>query len=514
MAKQEDETKNKLANYTKAKSAIEKKMKHLKKELVEILNSYKTILQDQQQSDMESLNAKMESYRCLHQNLEDYKKPAKDMKIENDIQLFLLLVEIKQQYKTYSEFHETLQKDMDDIGSFTLKDKRLPGLIQELSDISCFKYAADGHQSIVDNDKNVAGEFQRNQYCQIDPTVFDDLKAGKKDQASFNDETEMQELETTERVANNDLDNDVDDTECSSTEDVLEKSFLKIKSCSLSKEANLSEYCNISDSCFLPDGQMVLVESLYGYIKVLDTDLKVTVELRLWKSEQKAKHVAVVDRNTVVVFVSPSKLLQFISIKPALKFEQKIHIKCECDGIACYKKELYIYSRCLDELGCFRCEGFQILSFKGEVLKTIPLFDDIDSFCLSKEGNIVYFGSRSINDIKEPFMKCVTRDGTSISQSVFPRKNLPGAVVLDDVANIIICDRSAGTDYCGHPSYSSTVEVISTDGKKKCIISPESKWRNLTTLCYNKHNDSLLVVGRDSYNNYSMNIARLYKLEY
>ena len=145
LAKQEAETRNKFTDYTRAKSAIETKVKHLKKELVEILNSYKTILNDQQESDIASLHAKMESYRCLHQNLQDYMKPLKDAKIENDLQLFLSLVEMKRQYKIYSEFHETLQKDTDDIGSFTLKDKRLPSLIQELSDISCLEYVADGH---------------------------------------------------------------------------------------------------------------------------------------------------------------------------------------------------------------------------------------------------------------------------------------------------------------------------------------------------------------------------------
>ena len=59
LVKQEDETRTKLMDFSIAKSVIKTKVKRVKKELVEILNSYKTILDDQQESDIESLNAKM-----------------------------------------------------------------------------------------------------------------------------------------------------------------------------------------------------------------------------------------------------------------------------------------------------------------------------------------------------------------------------------------------------------------------------------------------------------------------
>ena len=233
--------------------------------------------------------------------------------------------------------------------------------------------------------------------------------------------------------------------------------------------------------------------------------MKVTVELRPRRTEDKVKHVTAVDNNTIIVSMSPAKPLQFISVKPALTFGQEIHMKCDCDGIVCYKKELYVYSHCLDELAVFRYEGFKILSIKGKVLKTIPLFDNITCFSLNKQGNIVYFGSRQINDSKESFMKCVTREGTIISQSPYPKSVPPVAIILDEEGNVIVCDVS---------SYCNSVEVIKEDGKiKKRLILAESYWRTLTSLCYNKHDNSLLVVGRES-DDRTMHYVRIYKIEF
>ena len=181
LAKQEDETNNKLVNYTKAKSAVESKVKLLKMELVEILNSYITLLEDQQQSNMESLNAKKESFGYLHQNLEDFMELTRASKTENDLQLFMSIFEMKRQYRTYTDFHETLQKDMDDIGSFTLKDERLQALIKELSEISCLEYVADGQQPV--DDECDAGNLKRDQGCQVHPAMLFDAEALKKDQA-------------------------------------------------------------------------------------------------------------------------------------------------------------------------------------------------------------------------------------------------------------------------------------------------------------------------------------------
>ena len=162
----------------------------------------------------------------------------KDNKIECDLQLFLSLVEMRRQYKIYSEFHEILQKDIDDIGLFTLKDERLPELIQELSDISCFEYVADDHRSVDENNQSVQEKFQKNQGCQIDPSVFGDLEAMKKDKACNIDKDE---IDTNENLVDIQVDDD-DDVACGSSEEVPEKSFWKITSCSLVKEVNLSNW--------------------------------------------------------------------------------------------------------------------------------------------------------------------------------------------------------------------------------------------------------------------------------
>ena len=470
-------------------------MKHLKKELVEILNSYKTILEDQQQSDMESLNSKMESYRCLHQNLEDYMKPAKDTKIENDLQLFLSLVEMKQQFKTYCDFHETLQKDMDDIGSFTLKDERLPGLIKELSDISCLEYVSDCQQSVDDaDDDNGVGNLKRDQSCQIDPAMFADSKATKKDRACSID---IDELDDINNIADIQIDEN-DDVECGSSEEVNEKSFLKIKSCSIVKEATFSSMY-ICDCCFLPDGQAVLCETGYkNSLIFLDKDLNVTLELRQQKLDFAPKHVAAVDSNTIVVSISKAKRLQFISVMiPEVRFGQEIALSCECNGISCFKNNLYLYSHCLDESAFFKYEGFQILSLKGQMLKTIPVFDYIDRFCITKSSNILYCGNRPIRNSKQTFsIKYVTKGGVIRFQCQVDG-GLPSVIASDHDGIVIAFEEST-----------KCVLVVMKDGTRKEVLKFSSE---PSAVCYSEQNDTLLVA---LINGYGYCKVQLYKLEF
>ena len=487
MAKEEDETRNKLVNYMKAKAVVETKMNHLKKELVEILKSYKTILEDQQQSDMESLHAKMESYRCLHQNLDDYMKPAKDTKIENDLHLFLSLVELKQQYKTYSEFHETLQKDMDDIGSFTLKDEQLPGLVQELSDISCLEYVADGQQTVDDGE----GNFRRDQGCQIDPTMFDDSEATKQGQACSIDKDDIKNLADIQTSEN-------DDVECGSSEEMNEKSFIKIKSFSFVKETAFSDM-HTGDCCFLPDGQAVLCETSYKKSLIfLDKDLNVTLELRQQKSDFAPKHVAAVDSNTIVVSISKAKRLQFISVMmPEVSFGQEIALSCECNAISCFKNSLYLYSRCLDESAFFKYEGFQILSLKGQMLKTIPVFDNIDRFCITKSSNILYCGNRPIRNSKQSFsVKYVTKGGVIRFQCQVDG-GLPSAIASDHDGIVIAFEQST-----------KCVLVVAKDGTRKEVLKFSSE---PSAVCYSEKNDTLLVA---LYEGSGYSKVQLYKLEF
>ena len=87
--------------------------------------------------------------------------------------------------------------------------------------------------------------------------MFDDSEATKNDQACSIDKAEIDNIDNLVDIQ---VDDD-DDVECGSTEEVPEKCFWKIRSCSFVKEAKLSKWNHISDSCFLPDGQVVLCET-------------------------------------------------------------------------------------------------------------------------------------------------------------------------------------------------------------------------------------------------------------
>ena len=491
LAKQEDETNNKLLNYTKAKSAVESKVTLLKMELVEILNSYITLLEDQQQSNMESLNSKKESYGYLHQNLEDFIKLTRASKPENDLQLFMSIVEMKQQYKIYIDFHETLQKDMDDIGSFTLKDERLPELTKELSEISCLEYVADGQQSV--DDECDAGNLKRDQGCQVRPAMLIDAGAMTKDQTSSIDELHEADIQ---------IDENDDEVECGSAEEKNEKSFLNIKSCSLVENKSFSTPMSMGDCCFLPDGQIVLCETdCRNSLVFLDKDLNVTVELKPQKSDFAPKHVTAVDTNTIVVSISKLKCLQFISVMmPDVSFGQKIPLSCECNGITCSKNKLYVYSHCVDESAVFKYEGFQILSLKGQVLKKIPIFDTLNTFCLTESSNILYCGSRTSDVSKQVFLKHVRKQG-GIGFQCSVDGDVPSAVASDYDENVLAFEQST-----------ANLVVVKKDGTKKVIIKiQDDDYRKPSAVCYNKQNDTILVALNRYYSD-DKGKVKMYKL--
>ena len=122
---------------------------------------------------------------------------------------------------------------------------------------------------------------------------------------------------------------------------------------------------------------MVLCDTGFSKFKFVDSDMEVTMGFSLRKPGHIPKHVAAMDSKTIIV----SKLLQFLSVR----FGKEIVLTCDCDGLAAFKNKLYVFTRCLDERPSVQYEGFQILSLKGEILKTVPLFDDITCFSLNKQ---------------------------------------------------------------------------------------------------------------------------------
>ena len=100
---QVDETRNALKKYSYIKVNVKDKVKRLKKVMVEILNSYRTSLNDQETSDMNILNGKVESYLGFIQKLDNRLTSIRTGKTEyTDLSLFLAVNEMKRLHKKYS----------------------------------------------------------------------------------------------------------------------------------------------------------------------------------------------------------------------------------------------------------------------------------------------------------------------------------------------------------------------------------------------------------------------------
>ena len=311
--------------------------------------------------------------------------------------------------------------------------------------------------------------------CQLGSTLNEYLGSEKKDQACGADGVGNSDTLIDDQLGR---DNDTD-TENGSSEDAHEvnvgHSFSDIKSCALVKEIERKDPSTIWDACFMPDGQLILCTDYRGRLKMLDVELNVKMELCLQKQLDNTKHVALIDSQTIIVSLSNGKKLQFISIAPKLRFGQEIHLSYRTYGLVYHKEKIYLYTHCVDETAHFKSEGFQLLSLSGQLLNTIPVYDNVDCFCVNKQADILYFGCRLLNGSTENFFKCVTLDGEIKFQNPYPKAEPPNFISVDYHGNLLIDDPA-----------SLSVMVVRSDESDKVLARATDKYKKVTTVCCDK----------------------------
>ena len=502
------ESENKLSTCSKDKQAMLTKIRNLRKEIDNILNVYEDQIDSQEQMDLETLNANIQTCTVFEQKVGGYLKSVKQTRTEmNDQSLFWSVIESDRVYNKYKIFLKQLNNDTEECGSFQVQDENLPSLIQQLSDICCGKTSsfAAPKPLFTANDTLQCDGFQKQ-------TIDQSCQMGKPLRDPFGDvETEpinsggVPQTHTTELVRS--PVSAIPDVEEDGSEEVtgtmIEMPFCNIKACSVTKEITCHAF--IKDCCLLPDGQIILCGS--KCLKILENDMASVLQLSL-QGDTSPEHIELLDNKSVVISIQGVKCLQLIHIKPEVKPGREIVLKYECDGFACYNRTILVYSRDLKEWNRFKCHGIQILSTKGDVLRKIYLFDELRCFCASKDGNITYFGnSFCTENSTATFFKCVAKDQSVVFS--YPSSKTPKKIVCDEEGKAITL----------HSSNYGQICVFKSDGTRSSVLIKGSKAERLDSFCYSKTNNILLVAFEIYENLFSAwslvsRMLRLYKLEY
>ena len=503
------ESENKLSTYSKDKKAMLTKIRNLRKEIDNMFNIYENQIDLQEQTDLEILNSNLQTCTSFERKVGAYLKSVKQTRPEmNDQSLFSSLVESIRVYNKYKIFLEQLHNKTEECGSFLVQDENFPSLIQQLSDTCCRKTSSyiEPKSQLTANDTIQCDGFQiqtMDQSCQMDKPLRYPFEDVEREPINLAGVPQMQTMKQVKSPISAMSDIEEDGSQ-EVTETMTEKLFCNIKACSVTKEIKTVQSVDIKDCCLLPDGQIILCDS--ECLKILENDTSTEVQLPLY-GDSSPEHIELLDNNSVVISIHGLKCLQIINIKPTVKPGREIVLKYKCDGLVCYDRTIFVYSRALNERNMFSCHRIQILSPKGDTLKNIYLLDDLRCFCIRKDGNITYFSDKGLTDT---FFKCVTKEQSMVFS--YPSSEIPNKMVCDEEGNAITL----------HSSNLGKICVVKSDGTGSSVLIKGSSAERLVAFSYNKTNNILLVafvifvqgVYGGTFNKTERRMLKLYELEY
>ena len=290
----------------------------------------------------------------------------------------------------------------------------------------------------------------------------------------------------------------------SSSEELTGKSFRHFTSCSLVKCSDLGYHQKLTPlqqyslgCCLMSNGEAVLCDNLDCSVKVVDTNMNIKLKISLTRDNQDGKihepyDVALLDDRRVVVSIPTAKTLQLLSIIPAVELGREIILKYACYGVACYNNNIYVSTDNLNRWSCFVCGGIEVLSEKGDVIKTIQLFERPDQIFPLKDGNIMY----TVHGKEQ--VKCVGRDSSKLPKFLGDRN-----CIMDEEGNQLCC-------------YGNSVLIRQSDGKDKILLQRQEDEGPpvLSAVCYNKSNHFLLYFFMSARWEAGSRILKKYKLAY
>ena len=280
------------------------------------------------------------------------------------------------------------------------------------------------------------------------------------------------------------------------------KTFINIKSCPDVKEVNVRVHNDesvphITGSCWLPDGQVILCDYQNKKIKILDKDFNIKFAA---PCPTEPWDVDYIDESSAVVAMPNAKALQFISIKPGFKFQQKRDLNLSCRGVSVHDKNIFV---CIDESEPSKW-GVKILNLNGNDVAFISHIGagDPRKICVTADGTKVCYTGGSGNDL---FINCVTKDGYGIFSVSSSELGYPRGIVRDECNNIMVCD---GIKKC--------VQIICPDGVcGNVLLTDKNNMYSPTSMCLSKTYDNLIVASY-KYVSSGPSLSKLtvYKLEY
>ena len=173
---------HKLDTYPKIKHDMKNKVRSIQQELNEVFDTYAEQMDTTEQSVLENLNAKVQSYMGLLSNLESKMKGKNAIVKETSGEwLFMSVVKMNQLYDSYKQLVDTLEREVADPESVGLQDERLPSVIQRLLQISSI---IEVGYADVEVEKEPAptdschSNIMKDQSCQVDifPQDYSDDK--------------------------------------------------------------------------------------------------------------------------------------------------------------------------------------------------------------------------------------------------------------------------------------------------------------------------------------------------
>ena len=271
---------------------------------------------------------------------------------------------------------------------------------------------------------------------------------------------------------------------------------LKVQTCS---QVNIfmarddSYFPRISGCTIMSNGDAVLCDSNNQKIKVLNSSGIITRSMTL----PRTRDVAVLDSTSVIVTLPKNKQLQIVQVYPQLKPGRVIQLDKECPGVAVGKEEIYV--TCHNDPG----EGeIRVLGLDGKVKRRLGVNHD-GSFMFAQPYYITvnsFSEKLFISDWKTNTVTCLSVDGRVIYtyQDRDGGMREPVGLLCDSEDNILVC-----------AAVPPTVQVITADGKLKCILLTSSEGLKYPcSIAYRDIDNTLLVGSNNDKNLLSFNLSK------
>ena len=469
-------------------------------------------------TDLGTLEANKQACVYLKYQVEAHCKSRKAFSDEpSEEELFHSVLQWNQMHDKHNKLLTNIENATKSCGQFIKQSKHISSLIQQLPGSS---YTSEDHLSedylsqadMTLPHSEIPVRLTKDQSCQVGNVLHDPFK----DLTSLQENLEVADIDNNDQTGKQNT--DLYGEEQASSEEIVEQctvktSFSDIVSCTSIKDVSMEKDAKITHCCFFPSCRALFCVNKKT-LMILDHELKATEYMNCVNSVGYITHV---DKDTAAVAVVSSDIWSLffidVSVTTGLQKGREIQLKILCEGMACFNKYVYVYTNDLKMSSNLMCQGVQIISKGGDILKNIQLLDYYTGFSINSYGNITYVSGT--NYFNQKFFKCVTSKGDVVSCSLMYKKFLDCSWrVYDDDGNGI-----------GYKQSYKRIEVVKLDGTIKPILVEKGNEEKISAMFYDKYSNTLLVQFRlyiktlvkypDQYTyDHASNKLELYKLEY